>query len=52
MRSNSLSDDWPLLNTPDVNKQNHQRVKSPTKVNTDHYNGDLKTCDFLLRCVQ
>ncbi len=21
-------------------------VKSPTKVNTDHYKGDLKTCDF------
>ncbi len=23
-----MSDDWPLLNTPDVNKQNHQRRKS------------------------
>jgi len=36
-----------------VKATNDLRVKSPTKVNTDHHNGDLKLLfSLLVRCLQ
>jgi len=45
------------IQQPNKKKVNDLRVKSPTKVNTDHHNGSLKlwfspTLILLVRCLQ